>query len=165
MKFFSVIVTALLPLAVLSTPLQGAREAPREAIAAADKWHQRTPARSRIAVRDAEAESARIHKRAVCDIVHVVTTVDCWNYPTHGHESDGNYVIKHIPGDTKNIHFACYARCENVHGITAWYLTSKYNEAGCYVPGYYTDDNCRSTGSNALPRCPSATSDENAVGC
>jgi hypothetical protein len=92
MKFSTIIASALLPIATLGSPLQ--------------------------AIRDAEAESAGIFKRATCDIVHVATTVDCWWYPTHGHQSDGNYIAHSFSGTTNNIKFTCYARCENVQGIT-----------------------------------------------
>jgi hypothetical protein len=117
MKFLSIIASTLLPLAVFGSPLQSIRSASPEAIVAGRDL-QRTPVRTSVEHRDAEAAPAGIFKRATCDIVHVVTTVDCWFYPTHGHKDDGNKVIKSIPGDTNNIKFTCYARCENVQGIT-----------------------------------------------
>jgi hypothetical protein len=113
MKFSAIIASALLPLVILSSPLEAIRDASPE-----------TRSRSVARARNAEAESARIFKRATCDIVHVATTVDCWYYPTHGHASDGNYVVHSFAGTANNIKFTCYARCENVHDIT--YVFASY---------------------------------------
>jgi len=115
MKLFSFIAATVLPISVLSTPLKAVREASPETLA--DKG--RTAVKSHATIRDAESEAAGLLKRdATCDIVHVVTTVDCWWLPIHKHQSDGNLLIKSIPGTTNNIVFDCFARCENVQGIT-----------------------------------------------
>ena len=92
MKLFSIVTAALLPVAAISTPLNK--------------------------VRDLDAEAAGLVKKATqyCDIVNVVTEVDCWALPKHG--GNGNVKITSLAGTRNNVEFTCYTNCEDVHGNT-----------------------------------------------
>ncbi|KAH7355450.1 hypothetical protein BKA65DRAFT_582382 [Rhexocercosporidium sp. MPI-PUGE-AT-0058] len=125
---------------------------------------------SKFINRDSEAELVGLVKRdKKCDIVHVATWVGCWWLPSK--TASGTYKVAEIDGDVKNIPFECYTRCKAtaIEGISAWYFTRKYTLPGryygCYVPGYYTDDNCRSTGSGHLPECDWHEGDEKDAKC
>jgi hypothetical protein len=119
MKVFSIVAVTLLPLSVLATPLQAVRDASLEAITV--KGSGAAIMASKKFFCDAAAESVGLAKRsAKCDIKHVDTEVDCWWYPIHKHTGDPSYnrLIGSFKGTTKDIVFDCYARCENVQGIT-----------------------------------------------
>lgn len=111
MKFFSIITTALLPLAVLASPVAE----PTTNMSDEEAYLLKTA--SAVAARDADAESAGLFKRnEFCDIVNVVTEVDCWWLPKHN--GSGNHKVKSIAGSRNDVEFSCYTRCENVGGIT-----------------------------------------------
>ncbi|KAJ5811358.1 hypothetical protein N7474_007659 [Penicillium riverlandense] len=119
MKLFSVFTTALLSLAVDATPVpEGGTPFSRGALA--DRFSQRVANASA----DGEAEMGDLAKRSqlTCEIVNVVTTVDCHYWPTHADVVEGsppvrNYVVTSFGPSTKH-DFDCYLPGENVGGIT-----------------------------------------------
>ncbi|KAH6666965.1 hypothetical protein B0J14DRAFT_642840 [Halenospora varia] len=161
MKVFSIIAATLLPLAVFSSPLSAVEVRDVEITA---KEATRLKNAGAIEVRDAAAKSVGLFKRKDCDVVNVVTEVDCWWLPKHG--GSGNEKITSYSGTRNNINFSCWTKCERVGGITTWFWTRETGKAkGCYVPGYYLDNSCVSTGSGALPQCAWAASDRAQGGC
>ncbi|KFX96545.1 hypothetical protein V490_03298 [Pseudogymnoascus sp. VKM F-3557] len=159
MHFTTALISALLPLAVLANPL-----------AASPLSHEDAQAlkTSDIQTRDDAAEAAGLVKRnRFCDVVNVSTTVDCWFLPKH--KGNQNRIIRSFKGTTNDIEFACWTKCENVNGITTWFWTwnagTQPQLNGCYVPGYYLDNNCVSSGSGALPQCEFAAVDRSYGGC
>ncbi|KAK0119362.1 hypothetical protein ONS95_010814 [Cadophora gregata] len=159
------IIACVVPLSALSYGLIAGRSPSTDIHTERD-----LPALTRnILTRDSKAESVGLFKRdKSCDIVHVVTWVGCWWLPSK--TAPGTDLVKKIDGDTNNIPFECYVRCKStaIEGISAWYFTRKYSNSGhggCYVPGYYTDDNCRSTGSGHLPECGWHAKDEKDSDC
>lgn len=112
MKLFSILTTALVYLAVEATPVPD-RHVPR--------FPQRVTDASAITARDAAAEEVGLAKRAElnCEIVNVVTSVDCHTFPTHASTYNGmnNYVDTSFGPSTKH-DFNCYVNGETVGGIT-----------------------------------------------
>ncbi|KAJ5610220.1 hypothetical protein N7510_006939 [Penicillium lagena] len=119
MKVLSIFTTALLSLAVVGTPIPDDRAAAHEALIA-DRRAQRQTAASAISARDAEAESVGLLKRAElnCEIVNVVTTVDCHYWPTHASTWNGhsNHVVTSFGPSTKH-DFDCYLNGQTVGGV------------------------------------------------
>jgi hypothetical protein len=113
MKLFSIIAAALLPLAALSSPLNAIEARDAEITAEEANILKNGGA---IAVRDAAAESIGLLKRNLCDVVNVVTTVDCWWLPKHG--GNGNHYVTTFAGTRNDINFICWTKCERVGGIT-----------------------------------------------
>jgi hypothetical protein len=109
MQLITILTAAILPLTALASPIADTSLTQDEAQA------QRL---SIIKTRDDAAEAAGLVKRAdkFCDVVNVVTTVDCWLLPKHG--GNGNQYIKSFPGTRNNIDFSCWTKCESVGGIT-----------------------------------------------
>lgn len=109
MKFFTILTAAFLPLTALASPTITAPLSSEEA---------RSLKLASIAkARDASAEVVGLVKRnKKCDIVNVVTEVDCWLLPKHG----GNRNIKErsYKGTANDISFQCWTKCEKVGGIT-----------------------------------------------
>ncbi|KAJ5812376.1 hypothetical protein N7474_008677 [Penicillium riverlandense] len=120
MKVLSILTTALLSLAVVATPIPDDTAAVREALIAERRAKQQTPTTA-ILTRDAEAESVGLLKRAElnCEIVNVVTTVDCHWWPTHADTFNGNpnWVVTSFGPSTKH-DFNCYMNGQSVGGIT-----------------------------------------------
>jgi hypothetical protein len=114
MKLFSIITAALLPVAAMSTPLNAVRDFDAEAASKA----LLAKTASTHTVRDLNAEAAGLVKKATqyCDIVNVVTEVDCWYLPKHG--GTGNHKVTSLAGTRNNVEFTCYTNCEDVHGNT-----------------------------------------------
>jgi hypothetical protein len=114
MKLFSIITAALLPVAAMSTPLNAVRDFDAEATSKA----LLAKTASTHTVRDLDAETAGLVKKATqyCDIVNVVTEVDCWYLPKHG--GTGNHKVTSLAGTRNNVEFTCYTNCEDVHGNT-----------------------------------------------
>lgn len=107
MHFITALTAALLPLAALANP-----------IAASPLSHEEAEVlkTSDIQTRDDSAEAVGLVKRnRFCDVVNVVTTVDCWFLPKH--KGNQNRVIRSFKGTTNNIEFACWTKCESVGGI------------------------------------------------
>ncbi|KFY02019.1 hypothetical protein V495_00415 [Pseudogymnoascus sp. VKM F-4514 (FW-929)] len=155
MRFINVITAALLPIAALTSPLATTSISEEEAVAL--KF-------SAITTRDDDAEAVGLLKRSKsCDVVNVVTEVDCWWLPKHN--GKGNHYVRSFKGTTNNIPFDCWTKCEKVGGITTWFWTYSSTLGGCYVPGYYLDNNCVSSGSGALPQCSFAAADRAQGGC
>ncbi|KAJ5604842.1 hypothetical protein N7510_009996 [Penicillium lagena] len=119
MKLFSVLTTALLTLGVDATPVPEGGASFREGVLA-DRFSQRVTDASA----GAAAEMGGLVKRTelTCEIVNVVTTVDCHYWPTHADVSEGypevkNHVVTSFGPSTKH-DFSCYLPGENVGGIT-----------------------------------------------
>lgn len=114
MKPFFVLTAALLSLAVNATPV------PEGTTSARGRVHRVADTRA-ILERDAAAENVGLAKRAelVCEIVHVVTVVDCHFWPTHASTWQGmdNWVVTSFAGSTSH-DFNCYKNGETVGGIT-----------------------------------------------
>jgi hypothetical protein len=113
MKAFSIIATTLLPLTVFSSPLTAVEVRDGEITAKEAAYLKNA---SPIEIRDAAAESVGLFKRKDCDVVHVVTEVDCWWLPKHN--GDYNEKITSYAGTRNNINFTCWTKCEKVGGIT-----------------------------------------------
>lgn len=118
MNFF-VLATALLSLAVNATPVPEASTAFRDG-ALPDKFSNRVASAKAMLARDAAAENVGLLKRAelLCEIVNVVTVVDCHYWPTHASTWQGwsNWVVTSFAGSTKH-DFDCYLDGETVGGI------------------------------------------------
>ncbi|OBT61191.1 hypothetical protein VE03_08688 [Pseudogymnoascus sp. 23342-1-I1] len=99
----------------------------------------------------------------------IQTRDDAAEARTGSHKGNQNRIIRSFKGTTNDIEFACWTKCESVHGIKTWFFTwnvgTKPQLNGCYVPGYYLDNNCISSGSGALPQCPFAAGDRSYGGC
>ncbi|KFY05837.1 hypothetical protein V492_08272 [Pseudogymnoascus sp. VKM F-4246] len=153
MKFITILTAAVLPLVALASPISGASLSLEEA--------ETLKMTSAAEARDVSAEAAGLVKRnKSCDVVNVATEVDCWWLPKHN--GSGNHKVRSYSGTTNNISFSCWTKCEKVGGITTWFWTTT---GKCYVPGYYLDNNCVSSGSGALPQCSWAASDRSHGGC
>ncbi|KAH9221784.1 hypothetical protein DL95DRAFT_455145 [Leptodontidium sp. 2 PMI_412] len=149
---------ALLPFAAMSTPLIAVRDA--DAGEVVKGFVAKTAqARNEHKMRDLDAEAVGLVKRAnqFCDIVNVVTEVDCWILPKHG--GNGNRKVKSLAGTRNNVEFSCYTDCEDVGGNTSWDWAVNH---GCYIPGFYTDATCT---RRALGKCPWFDSDRAFGGC
>ncbi|KAL5348923.1 hypothetical protein ACLOAV_006348 [Pseudogymnoascus australis] len=160
MHFVTVLTAVLLPLTALASPLASSPLSHEEAQALKT---------SDIQTRDDAAEAVGLAKRKnrFCDVVNVATTVDCWFLPKH--KGNNNRIIRSFKGTKNDIEFNCWTKCESVHGIKTWFFTwnpgTNPQLNGCYVPGYYLDNNCVSSGSGALKQCPFAASDRSYGGC
>ena len=119
MKVFSIFTAALLCLAANATPVPEEGTAFRNGFLAA-KLSQRVTDAKAILARDAAAEKVGLIKRAElnCEIVNVVTVVDCHYWPTHASTWQGadNYVVTSFAGGTKH-DFDCYLDGQTVGGI------------------------------------------------
>ena len=115
MKLFAVFTMALLSGAVNATPVPEGGTPSRGVLA--DRFSQRVTNASA----DAAPESGVLAKRTqlTCEIVNVVTTVDCHFWPTHASTWKGmsNWVVTSFGPSTKH-DFDCYDNGQNVEGIT-----------------------------------------------
>jgi len=115
MKLLTLLLTALFPLIALTNPTPDTSIASLKEIAIAS-----SPARSVIAVRDADAAAIGLSDRNQntgwwqCDIIGVSGNVNCRRYP----RTTNSAIKKRVPGTTNNINFYCYTNCENVEGNT-----------------------------------------------
>jgi len=113
MKGFFIIAISLFPLAVFSSPVKAVQVGDVELDA---KEAARLKNNGAIEIRDADAEAVGLFKRKDCDVVHVVTEVDCWWLPKH--RGNQNEYITSYSGTRNNINFTCWTKCEKVGGIT-----------------------------------------------
>ncbi|KAH8686019.1 hypothetical protein BGZ60DRAFT_426471 [Tricladium varicosporioides] len=82
-------------------------------------------------------------KETKCEIIHVESNddaIECMYWPSNAPRWNGtdNPVVKKYKA--KTVHkFNCYVKGDKVKGLKIWDYA---NTDGCFVPAYYTDDNC-----------------------
>ncbi|KAK2733159.1 hypothetical protein FQN55_003728 [Onygenales sp. PD_40] len=107
---FSTFLTLLLPLTTVATPIPTPNA--DLAQAATDISYDSSPA----ALAKRTLDERKYKTSYLCDIVNVVTEVDCWAFPQHG--GKGNEKVTSYKGTKNDIEFSCYVDCEDVYGNT-----------------------------------------------